>query len=568
MENIIELKGNLLQERSVKKNYPIKYELINGYLDLDISFLQKIWHYIYKIKEVPKCKVCNNKDSNFKNLDIGYTGYCSKECMVNDPELKEKMKESRRKTSLNRYGVDNPNKLQNIKDKLSNTKLNKSEEEKQDIQNKLKNTNLERYGVENVAQLKEIQEKRIESFKENIDSWKESYKKTSQERYGTNHPWQSEIVKDVFKNTMIELYGEDNPNKVENIKYKILQTRKENIIKTYPDKQILLIERDFFTIMCNNCKKSYKISRDLFRYRYNKEETCTNCNQLNLSKPENSLKLFISEIYDNTLELNRRIFLNGKEIDIYLPDLKIGFEFNGIYWHNELQKDKDYHLEKTELAENNNIKLIHIYEDDWYYKKDIIKSRIKNILNLSDNKIYARKCDIKEINTKEEKDFLEKNHIQGYTPSKIKYGLYYNNELVSLMTFSVLRKALGQISIENEYELLRFCTILNTNVIGGADRLFKHFIKEYNPIRIISYADRSWSKGNLYYKLGFNFINNTPPNYWYVVDGIKKHRFNYRKDVLVKEGYDSNMTEHEIMMSRKIYRIYDSGSLKFEWKNE
>ena len=119
---------------------------------------------------------------------------------------------------------------------------------------------------------------------------------------------------------------------------------------------------------------------------------------------------------------------------------------------------------------------------------------------------------------------------------------------------------------ENVYEMLRFCNKLNTSVIGGADKLFKYFINTYKPKEVISYADRSWSQGELYKKLGFTFIGKTPPNYYYIIDRKRYHRFNFRKDKLIREGFDSTKSEHEIMLKRKIYRIYDSGSLKFVWK--
>jgi hypothetical protein len=192
---------------------------------------------------------------------------------------------------------------------------------------------------------------------------------------------------------------------------------------------------------------------------------------------------------------------------------------------------------------------------------------ILNKLGKTENKIYARKCDIRyDINIKDIKNFLEKNHIQGYVGSSVKIGLFYNNELVSLMTFGNRRIAMGKkITSNREYELLRFCNKINTNVVGGASKLFKSFIKNYNPKEITTYADRSISQGQLYINLGFYFLKKTQPNYYYIVDGIRKYRFNYRKDKLIKDGYESNKSEHEIMLERKIYRIYDSGCLKFNY---
>ena len=296
-----------------------------------------------------------------------------------------------------------------------------------------------------------------------------------------------------------------------------------------------------------------------------KKYGCTKCSNCGVSKVENELIDFIKTIEDN-VELSVNTILYPKHIDIYLPSKKIGFEFNGLYWHNELYKDKNYHLDKTVLAEEKGIKLIHIFEDEWMYKQDIVKSRIKNLLGLSEYKIFARKCVIKEVDNAIVKEFLNINHIQGDCKSKIKLGLYYDNELVSLMAFGFLRKNLHQKKEDNVYELIRFCNKLNTNVVGGADKLLKYFIKNYGPDEIISYADRRWSQGGLYEKLGFEFIHDSVPNYWYVNGNLREYRFKYRKDVLVREGYDNKLTEHEIMLSRGLYRIYDCGSKKYNLK--
>jgi hypothetical protein len=182
------------------------------------------------------------------------------------------------------------------------------------------------------------------------------------------------------------------------------------------------------------------------------------------------------------------------------------------------------------------------------------------------NGIYGRNTTIKEIKKKEVEKFLKENHIQGYTNSKIKIGLFYNDELISVMTFGNKRIALGDKNItNNDFEMIRFCNKLNTVVIGGANKLLKHFIKTYKPHTIISFADRRYSNGNLYYKLGFEFVGKTKPNYWYFHKNSlhRQHRFNFRKNKLVEEGFDKNKTENEIMTNRGYLRIYDSGNLKF-----
>ena len=184
---------------------------------------------------------------------------------------------------------------------------------------------------------------------------------------------------------------------------------------------------------------------------------------------------------------------------------------------------------------------------------------------MTENKIFARKCIIKEIDNKTSKEFLNKNHLQGNVYGLINIGLFYNEELVSLMTFGNRRKNLGGTSANDEYELLRFCNKLNTIVVGGASKLFKYFLKKYNPEKIISYCDLRWSEGKMYETLGFSLNHISKPNYFYIKDRKRINRFNFRKDVLVKEGYNKNKTEHEIMLERGIYRIYDCGCGVYEY---
>ena len=215
-------------------------------------------------------------------------------------------------------------------------------------------------------------------------------------------------------------------------------------------------------------------------------------------------------------------------------------------------------MNKTELCESKGIKLIHVFEDEWIYKQDIVKSRLKNILGLTSNKIYARKCIIKNVIYKDVKKFLNENHIQGETKSSINIGLYYNNELISLMTFGK-RPMINNFSLE----LIRFCNKLNTSVIGGANKLLQYFIKTYKPNEIISYADRRWSQGDLYEKLGFEFISNTIPNFSYIINKKRINRLKFQKHILIKDGYDGNKTANQIMLDNNIYKIYDSGNKKY-----
>lgn len=292
--------------------------------------------------------------------------------------------------------------------------------------------------------------------------------------------------------------------------------------------------------------------------RHSKGQGCKKCyyeRNERTSKGELELLNFIKANYQGKIETNVWNIIDS-ELDIYLPEQKVAFEYNGLFYHSSFKRDKYYHLNKTKQCEKLGIRLIHIFEDSWTYKRNIIESRVLNVINRS-IRIFARKCEIKEVNIKQERDFLNKNHLAGYVNSKDKIGLFYDNQLVALMTFGKCRFKSDKI------ELLRFCVLNNFTIIGGASKLFKYYIKRNPATSIITYSDRAWGGGEFYTKLGFKYHSKTIPNYYYVNRDKRENRFKYRKSELIKQGYNSKLTEKEIMEQRKIYRIYDCGNLKF-----
>lgn len=285
----------------------------------------------------------------------------------------------------------------------------------------------------------------------------------------------------------------------------------------------------------------------------------------NCAKMEDEICSYLEKI-GVEYERNNRTILDGSEIDILIPSKSFGIECDGLKWHSEEFKPNNYHLTKTNECAKKGIRLFHIYEDEWLNKKDIIKDKISSVLGKTSNKVYARNCTIKIPSEEEKRKFINETHIQGDIPSSVKLGLYYQNELVAIMTFGKLRLPLGHRNVsENQYELLRYSTKLDTSVIGGASKLFKYFVDNYSPKEIISYCDLRFSVGNLYEKLGFTVDHISQPNYYYIIGNNRKNRFRFRKSKLVKNGYDSEKSEHEIMLERKIYRIYDCGNLVFKW---
>lgn len=283
------------------------------------------------------------------------------------------------------------------------------------------------------------------------------------------------------------------------------------------------------------------------------------------SKGEIELSEFIQNLGIKVIN-NAKNIIPNVELDIFLPDHNLAIEFNGLYWHAEKQgKTKNYHLDKTNKCLDKNIKLIHIFSDEWQEKSNIIKNRIKYILNIKDEKIYARNCQIVSLTKEEKKKFLEENHLQGNDKSNIFYGLKFNSQIVCVLTFGKLRKVMGNSKNNlNEYEIYRYSSL---NVIGGFSKLLKHFIKEHKPEKIITYSDRNWTPSDefcFYGKLGFEYVGVTKPNYFYTKKYVKReHRYNFRKDKLVNMGYDPLKSETQIMFELGYDKIWDTGNLKY-----
>lgn len=280
---------------------------------------------------------------------------------------------------------------------------------------------------------------------------------------------------------------------------------------------------------------------------------CHSCNYLGESKIEKTL---INLIDVDFIE-NDRSILDGKEIDLLYGN--IGIEVNGAYWHSEKFLSYDYHLNKTKLAESKGIQLLHFWDFEIKNKQDLVASMVKSKLGLL-NKIYARKCTIKEVSNSDAKIFLDSNHLQGSSAiGSIRYGLYYDDMLVSLMTFS---KSRYDKSID--YELIRFCNVLNTNVIGGASKLLKHFEKNYKG-SLVSYANRRFSNGNLYRQLGFEFVSESKPNYFYIKGATILSRQMCQKHKLksLLDTFDETLSETVNMHNNGYNKVFDCGNLKY-----
>lgn len=318
-----------------------------------------------------------------------------------------------------------------------------------------------------------------------------------------------------------------------------------------------------------SCGHEYEVRPNDFQQGYQ----CPLCsNQNGSSKEEDKLYDFISSHYSENIIRNYRD--GNKELDFYFPELNIGIEYNGYYWHSDRHKSKNSHLEKLEYYAERGIDVYFIDSIDIIAKPEILLSKILHILKCNQNKekIYARKCKlVYNIPFKEKKEFLMRNHLQGNSIDKFNLGLYYENSLVSIMTFSFSRN-----NVNNKLqrmELVRFASDIEYVIVGGFSKLLSHSIKYINEVypeysTIYSYADRGLSKGNVYYVNGFTLDHICKPSYYYVKDEKKINRFTMRKSELKRlypEYYNEDLTEFKIADKiPRCYRIWNCGNYLFK----
>jgi hypothetical protein len=309
-----------------------------------------------------------------------------------------------------------------------------------------------------------------------------------------------------------------------------------------------------FMCECGNIVENRKLNNILYRH----DTKCRNCTA-NTSNFEEQIYSFIKEIYSGDIITNSRSIIPPLELDIYIPEKNIAFECDGLYWHSEGNgKDKNYHLNKTKECEKKGIQLIHIFENEWFNKQNIVKSIVKSKLGLN-KRIGANKTKCYFIHSKEAKKFIQENHIQGKDNSKIYLGLEYQNELVAIMSFGKPRY-----NKHYDWELVRFVSKEGINVVGGAGKLLNGFKKQYSG-SIITYADKRYSNGNMYEKLGFKLLQESTPNYFYFSKNDKfslKSRVQFQKHKLKSklEIFDSKNSEYVNMINNGWNRIFDCGN--------
>jgi len=285
------------------------------------------------------------------------------------------------------------------------------------------------------------------------------------------------------------------------------------------------------------------------------------------SKEEHELYRWVQSLGVDTQARDRSM---GIEVDILIPSRKIAIEYNGSYWHspdNSLSSStRTTHLKKTQHCAEHGVQLIHIFDSDWKNNRVVVQNRIKNKLGIG-SRLYARKLVFREVDLPTAKEFFRNYHIQGSCSASIAYGLFDKDQLVSCMSFGRPRY-----NKKYQWELLRFCSLEDYTIVGGASRLFAKFVLENHPTSVISYCDLRWGIGQVYSALGMICEGTTPPSYWLVNPKdsakIKKHRSQFMKHKLVNLGHDPKLTEHEITKSLGLFRVYDCGTSKWVWNSK
>jgi len=478
---------------------------------------------------------------------------------------------------------------ESISKKVSESKNNYNNEKKTEINEKRIETNLKKYGVENAGQLSQSKQKHKDFYsnEELVSTQVKKQQQTLLDRYGVKNPAHIPGISKRKKETNLKKYGVENISqtsmsrqRTSKLSKQTWKNRKESnldynkLVKKYKEKCYVefitssdsykgSVGAHYYDFKCLKCNTEFK------NYIYcGHLPICKKCNPTIYKFKSNEENEIFNFLLSTGIEVEQRnrTLIYPSELDIVSHDKKIAIEYCGIYWHSELSHNKtsQYHLDKLKKCQEHGYKLITIFSDEWVYKKNIVKDKLLTTFGVSsNNRINARECEIKIIDNKLSKLFYESYHIQGSANGLINLGLYYNNDLVSCMTFCKQRAFISSIKQDNTYELLRYAS---SNIVrGGAGKLLKYFEKETKPRKIISYADARWSTGQLYNTLGFNCTNVLNPGYWYTNDYSNRlHRFNFTKSKLVKQGNDPALTEWEIMQKLGYDRIWDCGQYRFE----
>ena len=492
----------------IKKRWPEFYEHLNSAYPPEYSYQEKVYLFLNGMEKRPVCKVCGAELRFFNNAK-GFGVYCSPKCAMNDPENVARQRE----TCLAKYGSKN-----NIK-KCEETKKERYGDAHYNNADQNRKTCMQRYGVENPMQSEKIKSKS---------------RQTCLERYGSEYVFSSEFFKakkeehySKSKKTCLERYGVENPISAEEIKSKVRQT----------------------------CLDKYGVEWNCMRKEAHNPRNSS-------SEPNTRFALLLDA---NNIQYEKEFPVDGKLYDFKIGNTLIEIDpaaTHNINWNpfsHKVHITKSYHMDKTSKGEQHGFRVIHVWDwDDQDKIIQMVKPR---------KTIYARGCAISEVSKQDADQFLSDNHLQGTCHRQsVIIGLYYKGELIEVMSFGKPRY-----NKKYEYELLRLCTKNGYSVVGGASRLFKHFISICNPASVISYCDRSKFSGDVYVQLGFKKAKQCKPSCHWYNDKTKKHITN---NLLLQKGFDQifntsygkGTSNRDLMLEHGFMEIYDSGQITYTYE--
>lgn len=477
---------------------------------------------------IPKCKICKKRLS-YRAYIYSKVGKmihtCSKECRK---KYLPRTIQAREETLLKKYGVHNISSLQSIKDikskkafeRYGTTCVFQSEE----IKSKIRKTCLKKYGVDWAAKSKIVVDKVKAAAKNRTPEEKAkvgaNVKAAAKKRF-------LPILIERFKKYNLEFV---NPEEYEGYNNFYHKTNKE------------------YSFRCLICGTEFQ---RLLHTGHDPRYWCPTCNKNLISQPEKELAAWMGKYFN--ISCNNRQLIAPLELDIFIPDKNIAIEFNGLYFHSS--KPSRYHLEKTLKCEEKGIKLIHIFEDEWYFKKHQIKSLLKDIVGFGKTHLDDKKYIIKSIDRKAAENFLNKYSLSGVKPAKHFLGIFYRGRLIFVSSFAA-PKAIKDYT----WEVNNFASMFNFTISNALEKCITFFKKNYSN-SIIYYNDRRFP---LF--INGNMIKETKPSFYYVKGRYRFNRLDFTKakQERIFENFDNNLSEQQNMLNNGYNLIYDCGKLIYE----
>lgn len=282
------------------------------------------------------------------------------------------------------------------------------------------------------------------------------------------------------------------------------------------------------------------------------------------SKPEQELQEFVKSLDSSAIFNDRSTLHNGLELDAYCPDKKVAFEYDGDIWHSEAFKPdaESSQLKKTLACEELGIRLVHVFSDEWEYKKDICKSIIASSLGVYKKKYMARRLKFAKVSKAVGTEFFKANHIQGNAPAQSYYGLLDKMRLVQCVSIGKNR-----FRRDGSLELIRMATLKDCEVVGGFSKLLKHALEDLGADSIGSYVDRRLFNARGYMSSGWELIGYSGQSYFYTDGDRRWNRLSFTKQACLKKWPECtpDMTEHQMCLDHGLYRIFDCGTIKVEY---